>query len=98
RDLPRKDLAEYAVRLGHAGQHRRRITPEPARLSCRILAGQGTEMFRYGLGVEDRLRGRGIGTALVRAPAGLAVGSGPHARPRPAPPRWPPGYDPGVTW
>jgi ribosomal protein S18 acetylase RimI-like enzyme len=33
---------------------------------------KGTEMFLYELGVDDGFRGRGIGTALVRALADLA--------------------------
>lgn len=37
---------------------------------------KGTEMFLYELGVDEALRGRGIGTALVRALADRARDSG----------------------
>ncbi len=40
---------------------------------------KGTEMFVYELGVDDAARGRGIGTALVRALADLARGRGCYA-------------------
>ena len=39
---------------------------------------KGTEMFLYELGVDDRHRGRGLGTALVRALADRARERGCH--------------------
>lgn len=37
---------------------------------------KGTEMFLYELGVDETARGRGVGTALVRALADVARSSG----------------------